>query len=172
MEHYSRPVVNLAYRFLDNRADAEEVAQEVFLRLYQHPPKIPQGASLLTWLYRVTVHRCIDLIRQRRKYRTVPLDTSPSAECEEPADRKPFSQTPLTSAGSVREEVMALERAALVRQAVAQLPDPLRIPLVLSTFKELSHLEIAKILGISEKAVERRLARARRILKARLEPYL
>ena len=66
MERHAAGVVNLASRFLGSRPDAEEVAQEVVLRLYQHPPRLDPSTKLFTWLYRVTVNLCIDLLRRRK----------------------------------------------------------------------------------------------------------
>ena len=167
MERWAGPVVHLAHRFLDNRADAEEIAQETFLRLYQHPPRLAPSSKLFTWLYRVTVNLCLDLLRARgRKPALVSLDTPADPEGE------PLSERVAAPSGSApREKVAASELAEAVRRAVASLPEPLRAPLLLS-LEDLSHSEIARILEISPKAVEHRLSRARALLKTRLQPYL
>ena len=170
MERFAGPVTNVAARFLDNRADAEEVAQEVFLRLYQNPPQLAPSAKLFTWLYRVTVNLCLDSLRRRRRTpETLSLQWPAGSEEEgEPLSGK----IPQQGVSTPREKLAASELALAVRRIVASLPAPLRAPLVLSTFEELSHTEIAEILSLSPKAVERRLARARSLLKSRLQPYL
>ena len=171
LERYSRPVVNLAYRFLESRPDAEEVAQEVFLRLYQHPPKLAPAVKLFTWLYRVTANRCVDLLRRRRRRPVeVPLDLPAEPAGEEGLTLAETLASP--PGASAREQVAKAELAAAARRAIAGLPEKLRIPLLLSTFQELSHSEIGQTLGLSSKAVERRLTRARELLKTRLQPYL
>jgi len=170
MERFAGPVTNVAARFLDNRADAEEIAQEVFLRLYQHPPHLTPSAKLFTWLYRVTVNLCLDSLRRRRRTpETLSLQWPAGSEEEgEPLGAK----IPQQGVSTPREKLAASELALAVRRIVASLPAPLRAPLVLSTVEELSHAEIAEILQISSKAVEHRLARARSLLKSRLTPYL
>jgi len=170
-ERYGRPVLNLAFRFLSNRADAEEVAQEVFLRLYQRPPRPDPSAKLFTWIYRVTVNLCLDLLRRRRR--------SPEmVSLDEPLDRDDPEAGPLgerlahPSSRTPREQLDRWERTVAVRRAVAALPERLRVPLLLSTFEEISHEAIGQILGLTPKAVERRIARARGLLKDRLQPFV
>lgn len=169
MERTAGPVINLAYRFLGNRADAEEIAQETFLRLYQHPPRLDPSAKLFTWLYRVTVNLCLDRLRkQARTPPLVSLDIPAGLESEESLAGKiadPSSRGP-------RETAAGTEAAAAVRRAVAALPGDLRAPLILSALEDLPHVEIARILGLSPKAIERRIARARALLQPRLQPYL
>ena len=156
MERFAAPVINLAVRFLGNRADAEEIAQETFLRLYQHPPQLDPSVKLFTWLYRVTVNLCMD--RLRKQARTPPME--------------PLEDLQVAGSSSPRRAAVRTETADAVRRAVAALPADLRAPVILSMVEELSHAEIAAILGISPKAVERRLSRARDLLRPRLQQYL
>ena len=167
MERYAGPVVNLAHRFLENRADAEEIGQEVFLRLYRHPPHLDPSAKLFTWLYRVAVNLCLDLLRKRgRTPPLVSLDEAPDSAAEPLSERIAGPFRP-----SSREKAAASELAEAARRAVGSLPEALQSPLLLS-LEDLPHSEIARILEISPKAVEHRLSRARALLKTRLQPYL
>ena len=169
MERHAAGVVNLAFRFLGSRPDAEEAAQEVFLRLYQRPPPLGPSTKLFTWLYRVTANLCIDLLRKRK---TAPVTLSLE---EEPPGGEGLSlseELAAPAAAVPREQVARAELAAAARRAVLSLPFSLRAPLILSTLEGLPHGEIGQILRISPKAVERRLARARELLKARLSPHL
>ncbi len=170
MERHAASIINLAFRFLGTIADAEDVAQDVFFRLYQQPPRLAPNTQLSTWLYRVTVNRCIDFLRkQTRTGKSVSLDAPLDAEGESGT----LGETmPDRSALTPREQVARAESARAVRQAVEALPEPLRAPLILAMFEEFSHEAIARVLRISPKAVERRLARARELLKQRLAPYL
>lgn len=171
MERYAGPITNLAFRFLDSRPDAEEIAQETFLRLYEHPPRLPENIRLFTWLYRVAVNLCIDRLRRsRRSPVTISLDLP--AETEESGEENFHQRLSPPGLPTPREQAARSELAEAVRRAVAHLPAGLRAPLLLSTMEELSQQEIAEILGLSPKAVERRLSRARSLLKARLQPYL
>ncbi|MBI3333209.1 MAG: sigma-70 family RNA polymerase sigma factor [Candidatus Omnitrophica bacterium] len=171
MERHASGVINLAYRFLGTVADAEDVAQDVFFRLYQHPPRLSPSGKLFTWLYRVTVNRCLDLLRQRPAGgKLLSLDEPPAGGEE---SERPLAEKLAAPAGSsARDQAVQAEMVTLTRRAIAALPVPLRLPLILSTFEELSHEEIGQILGLSPKAVERRLARARELLKQRLAPHL
>ncbi len=171
MEHYASGVINLAYRFLGTVADAEDVAQDVFLRLYQHPPHLAPTGKLFTWLYRVTANRCLDLLRSRpRDAKIFSLD-EPLPGNEE-SDATLADKLPAPAGTSPRDQLVQAELATLTRRAVASLPMSLRAPLILSTFEELSHEAVGDILGLSPKAVERRIARARELLKTRLSPHL
>lgn len=171
LERYGGPVVNLAYRFLNSRPDAEEIAQEVFLRLYQRPPKLEPSTRLFTWIYRVTANLCLDALRrQRRRPGVVSLDLP--ADPEELEGEPLREKLPHPSGVTPREQMARSELAAATRRAVAGLPEALRAPLVLSTLEELPHEAIGQILGLTPKAVERRIARARELLKARLQPFL
>lgn len=168
-ERFAGPVINVAYRFLDSRPDAEEAAQEVFVRLYRSPPRLEPTGKLFTWLYRVTVNLCLDVLRRRKR-------TPPMVSLDEPAvpgEEGPTLAERLSGGGdSPSRRLARSELAAAARRAVAGLPPDLRGALVLSTLEELSHAEIAEILGTTPKAVERRISRARGILKQRLQPYL
>ena len=171
MERHAAAVINLAFRFVGTMADAEDVAQDVFIRLYEHPPNLNPSTKLFTWLYRVTANRCLDLLRRRPgRSEMVSLEASFQGEGEEEPTLK--EKLPHPTIKNPREQLAQAERAAVTRQAIAVLPEILRVPLVFSTFEELSHEEIGKILKISPKAVERRIARARELLKHRLTPYL
>ncbi len=171
MERYASGIINLAYRLVGSVADAEEIAQEVFLKLYQRPPHLAPSGKLFTWLYRVTVNSCIDFLRRKpSKLKFVSWDAPFSDEEKEDL---PLAQTVADpAAASPREQVAAEETVQVVRQAVAALPLPLRAPLVLSALEGLSHEAIAETLGLTPKAVERRIARARSLLKSRLSAYL
>jgi len=171
MERYGSGVINLAYRFLGTVADAEDAAQDVFLRLYQHPPQLAPSGKLFTWLYRVTVNRCLDLLRQRpRGAKTLSLD-EPLPGGEE-SDTTLAEKLPAPAGTSPRDQMVQAELVTLTRRAVLSLPLALRAPLILAAFEELSHEGIGDILGLSPKAVERRIARARELLKTRLAPHL
>jgi RNA polymerase sigma-70 factor (ECF subfamily) len=162
MERYSGPVFNLAYRFLFNRADAEEIAQEVFLKLYLNPPVLKPSVKLFTWVYRVTVNASLDRLRQRKRAGVAfSID-----QTDETADGEPVSAgAQLSHPENMRTQIEQRDRLRRAREAMMALPEPLKAPLILSVVEEKSHSEIAAILKISSKAVERRIHRAREILK-------
>lgn len=148
-ERHHRAVLNVAYRFLGDRDAAEDLAQEVFLKLYASPGSYKPTAKLSTWLYRVTHNACIDEIRKRRN---------------RPVELPPAIHSPGTSEPD--------ELAEAVRAAVASLPEKQRTAVVLQRYEDLSYQEIAEVLGTSVPAVESLLFRARQTLKTILSQYL
>lgn len=139
---------SVAVRMTGNRADAEDVVQEVFLRLWQRPEAWRPGqAQFSTWLYRVVVNRCLDL---KRRPKGTALDA-----IEEPRDPKPNAEAHLVQA--------ARDRA--LKDAMAQLPERQRAALTLTYTAGLKNAEAASALEISVKALEALLVRAKRELR-------
>lgn len=146
----------MAARILGNAAEAEDVAQEAFTRVWKQAPKWrgDGAAAVTTWLHRVVVNLCID--RQRRKTPVPAGDALPDA-----ADETPRADKQMESG----------QTAAEVRQAVSELPDNQRIALTLCFFEGLSNAEAAEAMGLGVKAVESLLVRARRNLRDKLHQY-
>jgi len=141
---------NAAYRFLGNRTDAEDVAQEAFLRILDSADRYQSTASFRTYLYRIVTRLCFDLARRKRVRRHEPLPDL-AANCSSP------------------EGVSILgERAAAVQQALDALPAAQKMAVVLRYYEDLGYREIAVVLKTTDKAVERLLARARANLEHRL----
>ncbi len=162
-------VVNLAYRFLRDRQTAEDVAQDVFLKVYEGKARVLPQAKFTTWLYRVTVNASIDAVRRRKRS---PRSLDEQVPDEEGESRSLLDRVPDRRATSPGEAADQEELRALVDRHIQRLPEKFRAPLVLHQFQELPYAEIAAILGVSEKAVERRLFHAREILRKRLAGYL
>jgi len=166
---YKNRTLNLAFGFLRERASAEDTAQEVFLKIYQKKLKPDPKAKFSTWLYRVTVNASFDILR-RRKFTPDSLDrgieTSQGRE-KLLRDILPDLKTSAPAKIVEREEI-----SRLVRHEIDHLPEKLRSPLLLYQFEDMSYRDIALILGISGKAVERRLYHAREILRKTLAPFL
>ncbi len=144
-------MVGLARRMLGDAAEAEDVAQEVFLRVWKHAASWRPGqAKFETWMHRVAMNLCLDRLRRRgRMGGEVPADL---------VDRS-------ASATRALDDQQRRER---VRDALASLPDRQRAALVLCYYQERSNIEAADILGVSVDALESLLARARRTLKTQL----
>jgi RNA polymerase sigma-70 factor (ECF subfamily) len=149
VDRHLHRVIALAGRMLSNRADAEDVAQEVFLRVWRSAADWQPGkARFSTWLYRVTLNLCSDRLRQRR----------PLAE-PEALDALP-DESPGAEDIQQRSDVVTQVSAAL-----AQLPERQREAIVLCHYEEIGNREAADILGISVDALESLLSRARRSLR-------
>jgi RNA polymerase sigma factor (sigma-70 family) len=145
-------MVGLARRMLNDAAEAEDVAQEVFLRVWREAPRWQPGAAKFeTWMHRVALNLCYDRLRRRRE--------KPDAEAgvDLPDD------APLAS-----EAWLAQQRAARVNAALAALPERQRAAIALVHYQELTNIAAAEMLEISVEALESLLARGRRALKAAL----
>lgn len=146
-------VFALAKRMLNDRAEAEDVAQEAMIKLWKIAPEWRSGeAKISTWLYRISSNLCIDQLRKRR---TVGLENAP-----EKADETPC----------VDSVLIAKDRATALHLAIAQLPKRQQLALNLRHFQELSNPEIAEVMQASVEAVESLLGRGRRALAAILTP--
>jgi RNA polymerase sigma-70 factor (ECF subfamily) len=143
-----------AVRVLDDRAEAEDVAQEAMLRLWQQAAHWRPGeAQVSTWVYRVTANLCTDRLRRRRTRATVDLDAA-----GDPPDGAPGAEG----------RMQAAARAAALEAALAALPDRQRQAVVLRHIEGLGNPEIAEVLGIGVEAVESLTARGKRALAAAL----
>jgi RNA polymerase sigma-70 factor, ECF subfamily len=138
VERHRRTVYQLCYRFVNNHEDAADLAQDVFIRAFRGLRNFKRESSLGTWLYRVGVNACLNRIAAK-KMKTEPIEAAQRIDAREvdPLDR-----------------VMKGERAAEVRQAIAKLPPKQRVTLMLRVYQDLSHEEIAGVLGSSVGAVK------------------
>jgi RNA polymerase sigma-70 factor (ECF subfamily) len=155
VELFQRPVFSLCYRMLGNPSDAEDAAQEAFLKAYRALAAYDPGRPFSTWLLAIAAHDCIDRIR-RRRLQEVSLDAMPRwrwkpAEVDDPED-----------------VVVESDEAAHMARLLAQLPEDYRLVVVLRYWHDLGYAEIAEILGDTESAVKSRLHRARRQLAVAL----
>jgi RNA polymerase sigma-70 factor (ECF subfamily) len=166
MERYAPRLFRYLLRLLQDEHEAEEIAQETFVRVYQNRSRFDPQHRFSSWIYRITTNLARDHLRRRRRRAEVSLNLHDSEPPHEPHLSSP------DPARDPRESLLAQERGGLVRTAVLSLPDELRIPIVLSEYDGLSHKEIADVLDCSPKAVEMRLYRARQALRASLAPLL
>jgi RNA polymerase sigma-70 factor, ECF subfamily len=138
VERHRRGVYQLCYRFVGNHEDASDLSQDVFLRAYRGLHRFRGHASLATWLYRIAVNVCLN---------RVSVKTPP----REPFDEREHEDTRTESA---TERLLRDERAVRVRAAIARLPRKQRATLILRVYQEMSHQEIAEVLGSSVGAVK------------------
>lgn len=164
---HMRGIVNFAYRFVRNREIAEEMAQEIFLKVYENAAGYKIKAKFTSWLYRIATNVCLNEIR-KPQFR-VPhqsLHTSPF-DGENDEDRKLEYGT--TAGPDQIFEQRDLSR--IIRQALQQLPEKQRIAFILNKYQELSYSEVAGVLDVSEKAVKSLIHRAKEALAERLKPF-
>jgi RNA polymerase sigma-70 factor (ECF subfamily) len=155
VERHQRAVYHLCYRFAGNHEDASDLSQDVFLRAYRGLRGFRGQSSLGTWLYRIAVNVCLN----RASARAVRPEATEPVEDREHVDRNAESPT---------ERLLKDERAARVRAAIAELPRKQRATLILRVYHEMSHQEIAQVLGSSVGAVKANFFHALGNLKKRL----
>lgn len=156
MARWERPLRSFLYRSTHNEHDALDLAQETFVRLYQHRARYRAGARFSTWMFQIALNLARDHARRARRRPTESLEAAPEQ---------------FTTA-TPRADATDAEAAAAVRAAVAALPPDLREAVLLAEFQDLSHGEIAAIVGTTPKGVETRLYRAREKLRGLLARYL
>lgn len=153
---YERDVFNLAYRMLSDRGEAEDAAQEAFLRAYANLERYDTSRSFKTWVLSITSNHCIDRLRRRRLT---------WLSLEEPLPPHPAltSDTP-----GPEDELLTNERNLLVQDLLNELSPEYRVAVVLRYWYDLSYAEIAEMLDTTESAVKSRLFRARQALADQL----
>jgi len=160
MGRYRRPVLNFVFRMIGDADEAEDLAQDVFVRAYRHmrkPAFRQTGAAFSTWLFQVARHAALDCLRHRERH--------PSESLERLEDK---GETTPDAGATAAATVAAHELGEQIASAVARLPEEQRMAIILSEYEDLSYAEIAAIMKCSEKSVEARLYRARRFLRKRL----
>jgi len=166
MARHARPVFQFLCRMLGNEDDANDLAQETFVRVYQHRGSFKPGARFTTWLYTIAGNLARNHHRWRTRHPNVSLDAESGTTGESIGDVLPASDPAPDSAA------VATERASAVRAAVAKLPADMREVIVLCEWENLSAAEAAAILGTTPKAIDSRLYRARNLLRDRLKNWL
>jgi RNA polymerase sigma-70 factor (ECF subfamily) len=162
LERHRAPVVHYMYRMVQDRAVAEELAQEAFLRVYRARTSYEPSAKFTTWLYRIAMNLALNALRDGR------LKRLHQSVDDEPADGAPLQ---LADTRPDREqELLARARLAAVREAIAGLPAKQRAAVLMHKYDEMDYAQIAKVLGCSVSAVKSLLFRAYESLRSTLAP--
>jgi RNA polymerase sigma-70 factor (ECF subfamily) len=165
---YQHRLVAVMNHLVGHPDEAEDLAQEVFLRVYRTRQRYTPKAKFATWLFTIANNLALNSRRDRRRKPVVPLDPpDPSASSswqvgQIAADR---GQPPT-------QNLQQVELAAVIRRALDQLNDRQRMAVVLNKFEDLNYAEIAEVMGLSSKAVKSLLSRARSRLRECLLPYV
>ena len=161
LERHRNPVIGFVYRMVQNRAVAEELGQEVFLRVYRSRGTYEPTARFTTWLFRIATHLALNWLRDGRKERGhYQLDDVGDGDSpvREVADRRP----------SVEQRMVESARLQEVRDAIALLPEKQRAAVLMHKYQEMDYSQIAGALECSESAVKSLLFRAYENLRGRL----
>jgi len=167
LQKYRRPMMNFMYRMARNPAVAEELAQEVFLRIYRSREKYEASAKFTTWLYRIATNLAVNHARDTRHERpenTVSLD--------EPDENTGASMDVPDGSLSAEEALMRRERLTAIRQRVEALPKRQRIAVVMHKYQQMDYREISLVLKLSESATKSLLFRAYETLRGQLKEFV
>jgi RNA polymerase sigma-70 factor (ECF subfamily) len=153
---YQHSVLNTIYRYIGNYNEAEDIAQDVFVKVWRNIKSFKGKAKFSTWLYRIAVNQCLDY-RRKRKEKTVSLDNT-------------LEESKIPESLTVGLDFERQKKAEIVRQAINELPDNQRAALILAKYDDKSYQEIAQIMGISLASVASLIFRAKERLKDKLVP--
>ena len=160
LEKHRAAVINFLYRMVLDRAISEELAQEVFLRVYRSRANYEPTAKFTTWLFRIATHLALNWLRDARNERgqeRLDDDTS-EMPARQVSDREP----------SIEQRLLHRAKMEEVRRAITILPEKQRAAVLMHKYEEMEYSQIAKVLGCSESAVKSLLFRAYESLRARL----
>jgi len=163
LERHRTPVIHYLFRLVQNRAIAEELAQEVFLRVYRSREKYEPSAKFTTWLFRIATNLAFNWLRDEKAHKS---QESLDDEASGAATRRIFDRHPSVESVLVREV-----KLNEVRDAIGRLPEKQRAAVLMHKYQEMEYSQIAKVLGCSESAVKSLIFRAYESLRARLAQY-
>ena len=160
LEKYRSPVVHFLFRMVQNHAVAEELAQEVFLRVYRSRGTYEPTAKFTTWLFRIATHLALNALRDGKHDRSQERldDDSGEMPVRQVSDGRP----------NVEQSMVYEARLEEIRRAIAALPEKQRAAVLMHKYEEMEYSQIAKVLNCSESAVKSLLFRAYEALRARL----
>ena len=153
VKKHQNHVVNIVYSLTGRTAEADDIAQDVFIKVYQNLGLFERRSGFSTWLYRITVNTTYNYLKKEK--RSIPLD---------------YVSPPAVIKKGALENLTSQERQAVIRKALEKLPFNFRTVIVLKEIEGLSYKEIAQSLGCRMGTVESRLFRAREMLKRILTP--
>lgn len=166
-QKYRRPMLGFMYRMAHNSAVAEDLAQEVFLRVYRSRENYEASAKFTTWLYRIASNLAVNHARDTRHERpenTVSLD--------EPDHETGLTMDVPDDSLSAEESIVRRERLAAIRQRVQALPERQRIAVIMHKYQQMDYRQIADVLKLSESAIKSLLFRAYETLRVQLKEFV
>ena len=161
LDRHRIPVIHFVYRMIQNQAIAEELSQEVFLRVYRSRATYEPTAKFTTWLFRITTHLALNWIRdQKNERRQLSLDS------ETPDGTAPLQVADLGP--NIEQSMLRRARLDEIRGAISALPDKQRAAVTMHKYEEMDYQQIAGVLECSESAVKSLLFRAYESLRSKL----
>ncbi|MCF7669270.1 MAG: sigma-70 family RNA polymerase sigma factor [Verrucomicrobia bacterium] len=167
VEKYKQPITNYVARILQDRDEAEDIAQNVFIQVFKTARRYKATAKFSTWLFTIARNFCLNEIRRRSRRPADSLETTNQSQ-HTPAANTSTSLNPPEPSKKIFDD----ELIELIDEAIASLPETQKTALLLVREEELSYEDIAKILGCSLSATKSLIHRARESLKQKIKPYL
>jgi RNA polymerase sigma-70 factor (ECF subfamily) len=167
LRKYRTPLVNFLFRMVRDTATAEDLAQEVFLRVYRARKQYSPTAKFTTWLFRIATNLALNSVRDNRYHK---METSIDAPQSNEEDATP-RELPAREM-RIDEHLLERDRAEFIRRAVASLPEKQRVAVLLHKYEEMDYAEIARVLDCSESALKSLLFRAYESLRVQLAPLV
>jgi RNA polymerase sigma-70 factor (ECF subfamily) len=165
LQKYRLPLVNFLFRMVRDAATAEDLAQEVFLRVYRARRQYSPSAKFTTWLFRIATNLALNSVRDNRHRRADVSIDAPVEEDEAPRELPAREMR-------IDEHMVERDRSEFIRRAVAALPEKQRVAVLLHKYEEMDYGEIAKVLECSESALKSLLFRAYETLRVQLAPLV
>jgi RNA polymerase sigma-70 factor (ECF subfamily) len=165
VNRHQTSILNLIYRLIGDRTQARDLAQEVFLRVWQGAKTYKHEAKFTTWIYRVTANLCLNELKSSRLRKWF------SFHRYDEGNEKSVEETFPDGSPSAEDLLLTRERSRRISEALQSLPANQRIALVLKRYDDLSYEEIARIMGCSVSAVESLLVRAKKSLQKKLKSF-
>jgi RNA polymerase sigma-70 factor (ECF subfamily) len=170
LQRYRTPLVNFLYRMVRAREEAEDLAQEVFLRVYRARKDYVPSAKFTTWLFRIATNLALNSVRDNRHQRMeVSLDAPVTIDAED-GDEKALDIA--EKHPNIEQYLVDEARKKMIRHAIDKLPEKQRAAVLLHKYQELDYGDIAKILECSESALKSLLFRAYETLRVELAPLV
>jgi RNA polymerase sigma-70 factor, ECF subfamily len=163
VNRHQTSILNLIYRFIGDRTQAKDLAQEVFLRVWQAAGSYRPEAKFTTWIYRITANLCFNELKSARRKKWFSFNRS------DEDGKHTFEETLSDSGPSAEDLLLSKERSRQISDALQRLPENQRMALILKRYDDLSYQEIAKVIGCSVSAIESLLVRAKRTLQEKLK---
>ena len=168
VELYQHRLVTVMHHLVANKEEAEDLAQEVFLRVYRTRKKYRARAKFSTWLFTIANNLALNALRSRQRKPSIPLDVRDSG----PLGPRPAEHLVRDRQAQPGARLQQQELAAIVQRALEQLNERQRAAVVLNKFEDMNYADIAEVMNLTTKAVKSLLSRARENLRVALKDYI
>jgi len=167
VQKYRRPMMNFMFRMAHNAAAAEDLAQEVFLRVYRSRSGYEASAKFTTWLYRIATNLAVNYARDTRHERPEAM-----VSLDEPDEESGTTMDVADSSLTAEQAILRRERMEAIRKKVQALPERQRLAVIMHKYQQMDYRQIAEVLKLSESATKSLLFRAYETLREQLKDFV